>query len=1005
MITTPMVDRRVSHPVRTIDVVTITATLVAPDLALDALAGAIDTAKETDRLAPVTVVVPTNTCGVMTRRALGRKRGIAGVDMVTLGRLAELVAGPQLAAAGRSPVSTPVVDLTIAGVLASDPGPFRTVASHPSTIVALRRLHDELRSAGPDAVQRLAASSRRGARATAVSTAVTDALAADWYDQADLLALAAESVRRDAPTALRNVVVHLPQELSGLELDFVRAIGEQGAVRVIAQLTGDDHADADVRSLVAGLGAAILDDEPPPPPTSRPVGSISTTDADDEVRLAVRRVLDAARAGTAFERIAVVWSADQPYARLVEHHLTSADLPWNGRPGTTVAERLAPRLVLDLLDVDRRGLRRNSVFDLLADVPARDGDGTYLPTASWERVSREAGVARDDDWNRRLGSISTDDRWRDPASSLREFVGRLRDDLGHPSATRPWSEWATWCEAQVERWLGRHTIDRLPEAEYRAWEALGRALDRLRHLDPVGRPVTRHRFRTTLAAELDATSAREGRVGHGVTVGHLAGAVGLDVDVTVVLGAAEGLLPPAPANDPLLSDADRLAAGLPTADDRTVRLHRLLLAACATSAVTVTFPRGDLRATADLRPSRWIAAWIEQLDEIDVVASHQAGLLDTSFPISDVEHRLRSRAARASAGRPLSPSGDDTLERGVTMVAARRSDTLTVFDGDLSACDVPALTDAVSPSRLESWVACPHAYFARYLLGVEPVDEPGAAISISGRDRGSAHHHALDLFHRMVIEGELPQPGPDGWGPVHRDALERCFSVVCERTERRGRTGRPAFWADERDRMLADLQGWLDHDSVHVRARGATVLASEFRFGGDGMAVIRLPDGRGVELKGMIDRVDRAADGSLVVTDHKSGASDAFKRMSPDDPTAGGTLFQLPAYSAAARSAFGEPATPVHAEYGLLAKGRYERPGFAMTPEVDARVRDALATVVAGIESGYFPNRPERPGWRLFVPCEYCEPDHLGTAERWDEWSRKRHDPRLTRWFEPADDT
>ena len=129
----------------------------------------------------------------MTRRALGRKRGIAGVDMVTLGRLAELVAGPQLAAAGRSPVSTPVVDLTIAGVLASDPGPFRTVASHPSTIVALRRLHDELRSAGPDAVQRLAASSRRGARATAVSTAVTDALAADWYDQADLLALAAES--------------------------------------------------------------------------------------------------------------------------------------------------------------------------------------------------------------------------------------------------------------------------------------------------------------------------------------------------------------------------------------------------------------------------------------------------------------------------------------------------------------------------------------------------------------------------------------------------------------------------------------------------------------------------------------------------------------------------------------------------------------------------------------------------------------------------------------------
>ena len=37
-------------------------------------------------------------------------------------------------------------------------------------------------------------------------------------------------------------------------------------------------------------------------------------------------------------------------------------------------------------------------------------------------------------------------------------------------------------------------------------------------------------------------------------------------------------------------------------------------------------------------------------------------------------------------------------------------------------------------------------------------------------------------------------------------------------------------------------------------------------------------------------------------------------------------------------------------------------------------------SVVDGIEAGIFPNRPERPGWRLFVGCHYCEPDGLGTA-------------------------
>ena len=35
----------------------------------------------------------------------------------------------------------------------------------------------------------------------------------------------------------------------------------------------------------------------------------------------------------------------------------------------------------------------------------------------------------------------------------------------------------------------------------------------------------------------------------------------------------------------------------------------------------------------------------------------------------------------------------------------------------------------------------------------------------------------------------------------------------------------------------------------------------------------------------------------------------------------------------------------------------------------------------------------------MFVPCWYCEPDGLGTATRWAEWERKRHDPALARWL------
>ena len=974
----------------------ISATLVSPERALDALASAISEAKSDDPLAAVTVAVPTNTCGVMTRRALGRTGGIAGVDMVTLNRLAELIAGPRLAAAGRSPMSTPVIDLTIATLLADDPGPFREVATHPSTVVALRDLHTELRLADPAAVQRLREHSARGRRAVRISDAITETLQRRWYDEADLFTAATDHVAGGGTAGLRSVVLHLPDDLPGRAIRFVRVLGDLVDVRVVLQSTGGEGIAHGDRALLESLAVTVdVPDDPGAPATPRAI--VSTTDADEEVRAATRLVIDAARAGTPFERMALLWPTQRPYARLVEHHLDAAGIPWNGRPGTTLRERLAPRLILDLLDVDRRGLRRRNLFDLLADVPLRDADGGLLPTASWERVSREAGVARDDDWNRRLRALGSSDRWRGPAESLRTFVSELRDQLGHTNATRTWEQWSAWCNDQIDHRFGRRAIDHLSEPEYRAYEALTAALDRLAHLDPVSAPVTRHQFRTTLEAELEATPARRGRVGHGVTVAPLAGATGLDVDVTIALGAAEGLLPPRPIVSPLLSDTDRAVAGLPTADSRAARLRHLLSITMATSATTLTAPRGDLRSTSSIELSRWIAPFDAERRVID---SHHAGVASTVFPASEAEHRLRGRLV--GLGRPLehaaAADGDTVLDRGLRLLRARRSDVLTRYDGDLSGTPMPRLDDAVSPSRLEAWSACPHAYFGHYLLEVEPVEEPGDEIRITARDRGTAHHAALDLFHRAVVDGSLPQPGRAGWTDVHRHALVGFFDEVCERTERRGRTGRTAFWADERNLMLDDLLAWLDHDSDLAVQRGSVVLASELRFGIEDDVSIALPDGRRISLRGSIDRVDRTRDGGLVVTDHKSGGVQKFKDMTPADPTVNGTLFQLPSYAAAARARFGAPTTPVLAEYGLLRKGGYARPGFEITADVEARVSASLERVVSGIEAGWFPHVPDPPG-RYFVSCPYCEPDGLGTVDRWSDWERKRHDPRLAAWF------
>ena len=34
-----------------------------------------------------------------------------------------------------------------------------------------------------------------------------------------------------------------------------------------------------------------------------------------------------------------------------------------------------------------------------------------------------------------------------------------------------------------------------------------------------------------------------------------------------------------------------------------------------------------------------------------------------------------------------------------------------------------------------------------------------------------------------------------------------------------------------------------------------------------------------------------------------------------------------------------------------------------------------------------------------FVSCRYCDPDGMGTADRYREWLRKRRDPRLTAYL------
>jgi hypothetical protein len=557
---------------------------------------------------------------------------------------------------------------------------------------------------------------------------------------------------------------------------------------------------------------------------------------------------------------------------------------------------------------------------------------------------------------------------------------------------------------------GGQLRDDWPLDETRAAAKVDGALDRLASLDGLDEPPPLDVFRRTLELELDADIGRVGRFGEGVLVGPLSFAVGIDLDLVIVLGMAEGTLPGAVQDDSLLPDAERARAGgqLPLRRDRVGRDHRRVLAAIAAAdRHLLCLPRGDLRASSERVPSRWLVDVASELaaervssDELgtrsaawlEVVPSFAAAVRRAHFPATEQEYRLRAGSRRAHDARS---------ERGTQVIRARRSRSLTRFDGNLGGVDLPSPVDeVVSPTRLESWAVCPFAYFGRRLLDVAPVDDPELQLQMSALDRGSLVHEVLERFVSDVLtRPPEQQPGPDDdWTVDDHALIRRITEQVCDDYEARGATGRPVFWRRDRMQILAQVDRFLDDDAAKRRAARTRPIAAEHGFGlggATGPVEIRLHDGRTLRFRGSADRIDEGPDGSLVVLDYKTGKADDYRRLSADNPDDRGTKLQLAVYAQAARAAAGRPDAPVTSEYWFVSeRGGFGRKGYVVDQQVLGRVVTTLGTIVDGIEHGVFPARPDDQ-YRPFVACAYCDPDGMGVADLRRDWERKRDDPAV----------
>ncbi len=1053
------------------------------DSAFGVLSRVVHAAKA-DPFSPVTVLVEHGGLALAVRRRLaGEPPGVVHLRCTTWTRLAAELAAGWLASERRTVASAAVELEAVRSALSELTPPSLTGAlDQPGTLRALARTCRELATVPDAALEALASQGTRAADVTGVVRRVRCALSG-CVGASELLGAAATEVRRSPARAAElcgAVAVYLPRRVGTPEIELAEALGECTEVEVIVGTTGDDASDRRSHELVALLSVRSAPVAAPArpfrparalalptvalPTVVRPTVVRSAPSADAEVLLALRHLMGRNEEGVPLERMALLHSGVPPYPQLVHDVLAGARVPAHGGRVRQLSSSVAGRALSGALALADHDWRRDDLSTWIASAPLVH-DGHLVPSAEWDTLSAEAGIVSGlDQWRERLralavarradaqledlrddgeGDVASDgERDGDRTSShrarrlqldarrcdeLRAFLDAISQRL--EQTPRTWAGWGEWANRLLTDLLG--TAARRagwPPDEVVAFDAVAGALGRIGALDWLGGAAPGSAdFRAALAAELDAPAPETARFGHGLFVGRVEGAVGLDLDVVCVVGMVDGAFPPRRGDDVLLPDRERERAGaavpLRRADPAEARHDFFAALACARERI-LSYSRYDQRHGRELRPARLLLDSLEALagdgrrlaaaelrsgpppsieeGRFQFVASFADAVRDgarTGAPVTEADWRLRSLARWVTAGNRVSDHFlvrvDPALAGAVEVRASRRSARFTRFDGLVERVPVPspASGKVQSATGLESFARCPRRYFFSHLLRVTARELPETVLQISPAERGVIVHRVLERLVGAEIDRRASGGGDDEDAVTRQTRMLALAAEEFGGAQSRGVTGHPALWALERSRMTSDLGEHLRVDTEYRTATGALPVAVELVFGPPSGADVAVETSAGaVRFRGRIDRVDELAGGELAVVDYKSGKP--FSTKDVGDPLSGGERLQLPVYALAAKAAYGED-REVRAGYWFV--------GAPTPPEwltLDGSVHDRLAEVVGalseGIEAGRFPARPGPEGWSSHGDnCRFCPYDGMCPPDRGASWRRKRADPAL----------
>ena len=986
-------------------------------------------AKAGNPLAPVTVVPPNAYAGIGLRRVLAGGGGLLNVGFMALARLAEQLGAPSMVTQRRRPLSAAAEIAVIRTVAMEVLGkePLGSLAAHSTLHQSLQAAFKELVRLTDSELDTLAGEGPLR-QATVELYRRFRERTADYYGPEDEAWAAAEAVRsgRGQP-ALQDVgalMFFLLSRPSPGETALLTALSDAAPCSLVVGRTGEagiDEAEGAWWERFGGAradGSADLD--------VKPESIVSAPDSREEVRQAVRDMLQRAEAGVPFHRMAALYRRQDPYAFQLRMELGFAGIPVAGPDPSPLRDSVPGRLLTGMLDVIREDFSRAALMRWLAEAPVWNAASNRSASSElqrWEGLSRQAGVVRGlEQWNERLQGLTASMAQRrqgaEERGDLTEAQARgyvesiasaerllaLVEQLAQgkpPADGSRWSAFAEWARNAIDRY-GQGKNDWPAQQQ----DALGRvesALEELGKLDSVEGATTLAGFQQALDNALSAYMGRSGATGTGVFVAGLGAATGMEFDTVWLLGMSEGDYPGRSGEDPLLPEyvrAQVLKGALPLRREAQLRERRDYVAALAGGERRrLSYSRVDPVTRRSQYPSPWLLEAASTLAG-ERVSSERLHTFDAPWltVIESMEDALRlAEGGRAADGHeydvlalarwqrtgsrlrrhPLASDGGP-LGRALAMERARATNRLTEWDGyvggiaDSSRRLGGSLSQVMSPTRLEAWATCPYRHFLGNVLNLSAWETPEDVLTISPLERGSMVHAILERFIKDAMDAGAPSPR-EGWTPLQRERLLEIAQAEFREAERRGGTGRRVLWEVAQEDILQDLERFLDDDERYRADEEMQPRYAEYAFGFDGPPVaMALPDGGEVRFRGFIDRVDVAQDGlRAVVMDYKTGSSRQYDKMK-DDPLMAGKRLQLPVYALAVRETL-LPDAALRAEYLFIsANGGYTRVPVTLDI-IEAQFRDTVQAIAEGVRGGVFPANPGPSGFGGPENCRYCD--------------------------------